>query len=55
MALKQTVQQSALEQQALNFFLQEEEREKEELKQALKVASNKGKQFYEVVVYILHT
>jgi aerobic-type carbon monoxide dehydrogenase small subunit (CoxS/CutS family) len=54
-ALTEASQQSALEGEALQLFLEEEERQKQELRQALRISENKGKQFHEVcsAVYII--
>lgn len=44
---------AALENEAMQFFLEEEQREKEELKQALRVQENRGKPYHEVTtIYI---
>ena len=51
MALTQATELVALEDEAIQFLLEEEEREKEELKQALRVVENRGKQFHEVITY----
>ena len=48
MALAEATELAALEKEALEFFLEEEEREKQELKQALRVQENRGKAFHEV-------
>lgn len=53
MALAQATELAALEKEAMEFFLEEEQREKEELKQALRVQENRGKAFHEVAT--LHT
>ena len=47
-SLAQANELAALEDEALQFLLQEERKEKEELKQALRVAKNRGKKFHEV-------
>ena len=50
MALAEATELAALEKEAMQFFLEEEQREKEELKQALKVQENRGKAFHEVTI-----
>ena len=49
MALAEATELAALEKEAMQFFLEEEQRE-EELKQALKVQGNRGKAFHEVTI-----
>ena len=53
MALAEATELAALEKEAMEFFLEEEQREKEEQKQALRVQENRGKAFHEVAT--LHT
>ena len=48
MALNEASEQSALTDEALQLLLEEEEREKAQLKEALQVAGNRGKRFHEV-------
>ena len=48
MSLTQVTEQAALEEEALQFLLEDEHKEKEGLKQALRVAENRGKKFHEV-------
>ena len=48
--------QAALEEEALKFLLENEEREKKELQHALQVTTNKGRAYHEVVfVYSIPT
>ena len=48
MTLTQANELAELEDEALQFMLEEEQKEKEGLKQALQVAENRGKKFHEV-------
>ena len=48
MSLTQVTEQAALEEEALQFLFQDEHKEKEGPKQALRVAENRGKKFHEV-------
>ena len=48
MALNEASKQSTLADEALQLLLEEEEREKAQLKEALQIAANRGKQFHEV-------
>ena len=48
-SLAQANELAALEDEALQFLLQEEWKKKEELKQALRVAKNRGKSFMRLV------
>ena len=48
MALNEASEQSALADEALQLLLEKEEREKAQLKEALQVSGNRGKQFHEV-------
>ena len=47
-------EQKALEEEALGFLLENEEREKKELQQALKLKKNRGKAFHEVYLITLY-
>lgn len=47
-ALTQATELAALEDEAMSFFLEEEQREKEQLKRALRVSEKRGKPFHEV-------
>ena len=47
-ALTKVSEQRALEEEALEFLLENEEREKKELQRALRVTQNKGKAYHEV-------
>ena len=49
MALADVTELTALENEAVEVFLEEEEREREVLKQALNVRENRGKAFHEVI------
>ena len=49
------IQEKALVEESLTYFLEEEEKEKKELMTALKVSKNKGKKIDEVTTYILNT
>lgn len=55
MALTEAEEQSSLEQEALEFLLEAEQREKEELQAALTVTKRKGKPFHEVIYHIYYT
>ena len=48
MSLAQVTELAALEEEALQFLLEEELKEKQDLKEALKVTENRGKKFHEV-------
>ena len=48
MSLTQVTEQAALEDEALQFLLEDGQKQKEGLKQALRVAENRGKKFHEV-------
>ena len=48
-ALNQAVDNSTLANEAAQTLLEEDERQKEELKQALCLSENRGKQFHEVL------
>ena len=50
--MTQAVEQKALEDEALAFLLEEEDREKERLRAATTTTTNSGKTFHEVVAYI---
>ena len=51
-SLTQAVEQKALEDEALAFLLEEEDREKERLRAATTTTTNSGKIFHEVVAYL---
>ena len=55
MSLTEEEEQSFLEQKALEFLLEAEQREKEELQAALTVTKRKGKPFHEFIHYIYCT
>ena len=51
-ALKDVKEKSILEEEAMKFLIDEGEREKEELREALHVKENRGKQFHEVCIHV---
>ena len=53
-ALADVTELTALENEAVEVFLEEEEREREVLKQALNVRENRGKAFMRLLPYMLH-
>ena len=54
-ALTEANELAALEREAMSFFLEEKEREKDELKRALRVPENRGRPFHEVRHLHVHT
>ena len=55
MSLTQVTEQAALEDKALQFLLEDEQKEKEGLKQALRVAENTGRSFMRLVHMFLNS